>query len=235
VDPQEITEELEHPGARNLLASATLLRLAYNGSDGTPRVIPIGFYWNGEEIVVCTVATAPKVKALSSRPNVAMTIDVGDTPTEAIALLVRRLASVDIVNGVPDEYVAASTKVLGADEFTESSARSGRCTTRWHVSPSSRYGRGGAASVVGSDARLPLSGGGTWRTAHSSGRPGWCSGVDVIRWTRPQRFTAAFRVAVGCLGEYDWHLRAMLLCDMPRASRRRQAVCDPLRRMSATL
>ena len=24
------------------------------------------------------------------------------------------------------------------------------------------------------------------------------------------------RVAVGCLGEYDWHLRAMLLCDMAR-------------------
>ena len=43
----EITEELEHPGARNLLESATLLRLAYNGSDGFPRVIPIGFYWKG--------------------------------------------------------------------------------------------------------------------------------------------------------------------------------------------
>ena len=119
MDPQEITEELEHPGARNLLASATLLRLAYNGSDGFPRVIPIGFHWNGDEIVVCTAATAPKVKALSSRPNVAMTIDLGDTPTEAKALLVRGLASVDIVNGVPDEYIAASTKVLGADQVTE--------------------------------------------------------------------------------------------------------------------
>jgi Pyridoxamine 5'-phosphate oxidase len=119
VDPQQITEELEHPGARNLLASATLLRLAYNGSDGFPRVIPIGFHWNGNQIVICTVATAPKVKALSSRPNVAITIDVGDTPTEATALLVRGLASVDIVNGVPDEYIAASTKVLGADQVTE--------------------------------------------------------------------------------------------------------------------
>jgi Phage integrase family len=71
VDPQEITEELEHPGARNLLDSATLVRLAYNGSDGFPRVIPIGFYWNGNQIVICTAATAPKVTALSSRPNVA--------------------------------------------------------------------------------------------------------------------------------------------------------------------
>ena len=54
MDPQEITEELEHPGARHLLDSATLLRLAYNGSDGFPRVIPIGFYWDGHQIVVCT-------------------------------------------------------------------------------------------------------------------------------------------------------------------------------------
>ena len=38
MDPQEITEELGHPGARNLLDSATLLRLAYNGSDGFPAL-----------------------------------------------------------------------------------------------------------------------------------------------------------------------------------------------------
>src|SRR3954451_19669527 len=60
MDLQEITEELRHPGARNLLDSATLLRLAYNGSDGFPRVIPIGFYWNGTRIVVCTTATGPQ-------------------------------------------------------------------------------------------------------------------------------------------------------------------------------
>ena len=114
MDPQEITEELGHPGARNLLDSATLLRLAYNGPDGFPRVIPIGFYWSRNQ-----AATAPKVKSLSSRPHVAMTIDVGDTPTEAKALLVRGLASVDIVDGVPDEYIAASAKVLGADQVTE--------------------------------------------------------------------------------------------------------------------
>jgi hypothetical protein len=50
-----------------------------------------------------------------------MTIDVGDTPTAAKALLVRGLASVDIVNGVPDEYTAASTKVLGAGRGSSTS------------------------------------------------------------------------------------------------------------------
>jgi hypothetical protein len=119
MDSQEIAAELGHPEAQQLLAAATLLRLAYNGSDGFPRVIPIGFYWNGSQIVVCTAATAPKVKAIASRPNVAVTIDAGDTPAEAKSLLVRGLAGVDIVDGVADEYLAASKKVLGAEHFPE--------------------------------------------------------------------------------------------------------------------
>jgi hypothetical protein len=43
-----------------------------------------------------------------------MTIDIRDTPTDAKALLVRGLASVDIVDGVPHEYIAASTKAFVA-------------------------------------------------------------------------------------------------------------------------
>jgi hypothetical protein len=58
MDPQEITQELEQPGARSLLDSATLLRLAW----------------------------------------------------------ARKL---DIVDGVPDEYLAASRKALGADQVPE--------------------------------------------------------------------------------------------------------------------
>ena len=46
-------------------------------------------------------------------------IDAGDTPAEAKSLLVRGLASVDIVDGVPDEYLAASAKVLDGDQLTE--------------------------------------------------------------------------------------------------------------------
>jgi hypothetical protein len=119
MNQQDITEELHHPGASHLLVSATLLRLGYIGADGFPRVIPIGFLWDGNEIVICTAATAPKVKALSLRPEVALTIDVGDTPTEAKALLIRGVATVDIVDGVPDEYVAASRKALDADQVAE--------------------------------------------------------------------------------------------------------------------
>lgn len=126
MDAHEITDELGQPGAQALLESATLLRLAYNGSDGLPRVIPIGFHWNGSQIVVCTASIAPKVQALSSNPDVAVTIDIGDTPMQAKALLVRGHASVDIVDGVPDEYIAASTKALPADQVAgfESQVRS---------------------------------------------------------------------------------------------------------------
>jgi hypothetical protein len=119
MNQQDIAAELRHPGARELLGSATLLRLAYNASDGFPRVIPIGFLWDGTQIVVCTAATAPKVHALTSRPEVALTIDVGDTPTEAKALLMRGVATVDIVDGVPDEYIAASRKALHADDVPQ--------------------------------------------------------------------------------------------------------------------
>ena len=112
----ELDRELAQAGAGELLESAQLARLAYNGGDGLPRVIPIGFHWNGEQIVICTATTAPKVRALSSRPEVAVTIDVGSTPSEAKALLVRGLATVEIVDGIPEEYLAGSRKALDAEQ-----------------------------------------------------------------------------------------------------------------------
>lgn len=119
MNQRKMNEELQQPGARDLLTSATLLRLGYNGADGLPRVVPIGFLWNGSEIVICTAATAPKVSALSSRPEVALTIDVGDTPAEAKALVIRGVAAVEIVEGVPDEYLDASRKVMTGDQYAE--------------------------------------------------------------------------------------------------------------------
>jgi hypothetical protein len=113
---QELDRELRQVGAGELLRSAELARLAYNGRDGLPRVVPIGFHWNGEHIVICTATTAPKVQALSLRPEVAVTIDVGSTPSEAKALLLRGIAAVEIVDGVPEEYLAGSRKSLDAEQ-----------------------------------------------------------------------------------------------------------------------
>jgi hypothetical protein len=119
MNPHDISEELSLPGARELLESATLLRLAYNGSDGFPRVVPVGFLWDDGRIVVCTATTAPKAKALSARPEVALTIDAGDTPASARAVSIRGLATVEVVDGVPDEYIISARKAMDPDQHAE--------------------------------------------------------------------------------------------------------------------
>ena len=115
----EVTVELTQEGAMELLEKAPMSRLAYTGIDGFPRVIPIGFYWTGDAVVVCTAVTSPKVRALSERPEVAITIDVGNTPADAKALLLRGVAVLETVDGIPEEYVAGSSKVLADDQVEE--------------------------------------------------------------------------------------------------------------------
>ena len=111
----EVRVELDHPGAQQLLAGQALARLAYTGHDGFPRVIPIGFHWNGGQIIVCTAPISPKVRALAARPRVALTIDTDDG-TASRALQVRGVATIDIVDGVPDEYLAAATKTMDGQQ-----------------------------------------------------------------------------------------------------------------------
>src|SRR5690348_1870923 len=105
MDAKQVEKELAD--ADELLSRASMARLAYIGSDGLPRVVPIGIFWTGDEIVMATAATAPKVKALSARPEVALTIDSGDSPGSAKALLLRGVVHLTIVDGVVPEYLAA--------------------------------------------------------------------------------------------------------------------------------
>jgi nitroimidazol reductase NimA-like FMN-containing flavoprotein (pyridoxamine 5'-phosphate oxidase superfamily) len=116
---QEIDDELSGTGAQELLTSTRLARLAYLGEDGTPRVVPIGFFWTGQQVVISTAATAPKVAALSARPEVALTIDTGETPDQARALSIRGRASVEIVDGLTEEYLAGARKLLDAEAAAE--------------------------------------------------------------------------------------------------------------------
>ena len=107
MDATELKAELD--AAEEILRTATLSRLAYDGIDGTPRVIPIGFLWNGEAVVVATHPTAPKFKALQARPRVALTID---TPSPARSVLLRGEAQIDVVDGVVPEYLEAAAKSM---------------------------------------------------------------------------------------------------------------------------
>jgi len=65
--------------------------------------------------VICSATTSPKVTALSARPDVALVIDAGDTPDQARALSIRGRASVEIVDGVVEEYLAAARGTMDAE------------------------------------------------------------------------------------------------------------------------
>ena len=102
MQPNEITDVLNRPMSQELLAR-DLTRLAYVAKDGTPRNIPIGFTWNGSEVVMCTPTNAPKLTALRHNPTVALTIDTEVHPPKI--LLIRGEAELDVVDGIPDEYM----------------------------------------------------------------------------------------------------------------------------------
>ena len=105
MQPNEITEVLSRSLSQELLARG-LTRLAYVAKDGTPRCIPIAFTWNGPEIVMCTAKNASKLPALRGNPAVALTIDTEVHPPTI--LLIRGRAELDVVEGIPDEYLQAS-------------------------------------------------------------------------------------------------------------------------------
>lgn len=115
----EDVEQLAEPGAQELLASPQPIRLAYAGTDGLPRVVPVGFLWKADRIFICTAATAPKVAALRERPNVAATIDAGISSSDAKQLLIRGTATVEIVDGVAPEYFEAAAKGESGAELEE--------------------------------------------------------------------------------------------------------------------
>lgn len=123
-----LADELGHPGAQELLRTQSLTRLAYNGIDGFPRVIPIGFRWNGQVFVMSTAPTAPKVRALAARPQVALTIDSSDPSSSNLnpasrALLVRGLAIVEVSDDALEEYVSGSVGGLDEDDRRAAEAR----------------------------------------------------------------------------------------------------------------
>lgn len=102
---------LDDPVAQQLLQSHIPARLAYTCTDGTPRVVPIGHYWNGKEFVLGTPPDAPKMKALQDGAKVALSIDSDTLPYKV--LLVRGTIRTEIVDGIAPEYEAMCLRTLG--------------------------------------------------------------------------------------------------------------------------
>lgn len=109
--PQGDVRYLDDPVAQRLLRSTIPARLSYVWTDGTPRVIPIIFHWNGESLVFGTPPDAPKMHALGEGSRVAATIDSDEFPYHVLQL--RGSVHTDVVDGIAPEYEAATLRCLG--------------------------------------------------------------------------------------------------------------------------
>jgi hypothetical protein len=105
---------LQHPASQELLASKIPARLAYIATDGTPRVIPIWYHWNGKDFVMASPPKAPKLKALAKNPRVSLTIDDNTFPHKV--LLVRGAARLELLDGIVPEYAMAADRYFGPEQ-----------------------------------------------------------------------------------------------------------------------
>jgi len=103
---------LKDPLAQALLHSKIPARFAYVWTDGSPRVVPIWFHWNGREIVLATPPKAPKLKALARNPKVTLTIDDNDFPLRV--LLIRGSARLEPIDGIVPEYELCAARYFDA-------------------------------------------------------------------------------------------------------------------------
>jgi hypothetical protein len=143
--PQGDLRLLETDLAQKLLRSSIPARLAFVAGDGTPRVVPTWFEWNGAEIVMVTYVAGPnvgirhpaaRIAALRANPAVALTIDTEEFPPQS--LTIRGRAEIDEVEGLAPEYVASAHRYLGdaaAPQMVESMGQPGTVQARIVVRP----------------------------------------------------------------------------------------------------
>ena len=128
---------LQDSVAQALLSSREPARLAYTWTDGSPRVVPIWFTWNGTQVVMAGPPDAPKVQALCGDPRVAITIDQA-TSWPYTALFIRGRASLDEVQGIAPEYAQAATRYFGPEQgaaWVDQVAKLGSSMLRIAVTP----------------------------------------------------------------------------------------------------
>lgn len=122
------------PVVRTLLEMPIALRIGYTGLDGSPRVIPVVYLWDGAAFVFASPAAAYKVKSIVARPEAAFSIDVGPGPTAAearvkissslglpvvdyapIAVTGRGTTSIEICSGIPQIHLEMARRMIGDD------------------------------------------------------------------------------------------------------------------------
>ena len=117
----DVAEVMAKPIAQRLLLEEPVLRLSYTGLDGGPRVIPLGYLWDGSRFLFWTIPHSAKVRALRADPRVAITIDILGPPPRV--LLARGRAELSTVDGVPDGYLEASHRGLAREAWDDFDAQ----------------------------------------------------------------------------------------------------------------
>jgi hypothetical protein len=108
----EILETMNtDPTVGALLEAPIPARLAYIGRDGAPRAIPVSYLWNGKAFVFASPVDWAKVEAMRLNPKVALTVDETTFPPRGF--MARGTASIEIVQGIPQEYIDASRRIVG--------------------------------------------------------------------------------------------------------------------------
>jgi hypothetical protein len=129
--PQGDVGLLRAPAAQEMLQSKEPARVAYIGPDELPRVVTMQFHWTGDELVLTSIASLPKVRALREHPDVAITIDT-------FAIAIRGRASVTEVEGVVPEAYLANCRYIGkeaADGWAQWISQQGTKVARIAVRP----------------------------------------------------------------------------------------------------
>lgn len=105
---------LDDPVAQELLNSNHMAQLAYVCPDGTPRVIPIWFHWDGKQLVVASFPNAPKLDMLANNPKVALTINTETWPYKV--LMIRGTVQIESMDGVVPEYASCAERYFGEEQ-----------------------------------------------------------------------------------------------------------------------
>ena len=113
MDGDRINDILTDSITVELIERSPLMRVAYTGLDGAPRVVPVAYIVRDGKIIFCTVTSSDKVPALQRDPQVAITID---DAAPLCCLLLRGRAAVEIVDGVPDDYLEASQRNVPVEQ-----------------------------------------------------------------------------------------------------------------------
>jgi hypothetical protein len=105
---------LDEPKSQELLHSTNMVHLAYNGPDGTPRVMPVWFAWENDEVVICSIIAAKKIKSLTNGTRVALEIDEPGWPYHR--LQIRGEISTSTFPSIVPGYKDTAIRYLG-DQF----------------------------------------------------------------------------------------------------------------------